>query len=332
MLIRFQCLLAITVLIAAAGCGLSIHLNAPNTPPPPTIGQIYVGRDIVPAMFRFKAGDNGNVAPQALVSASPDPIHLSLDVAHNRLAAGSNGSNFELFDNVSAGFSAPRIISTPIAFIRLPQPIALDGTADVLYVADNSSTILVFGPASTMAGNVAPLRTLTIAAITGIGGIAVDGANNRLFVSDPENNAIEVFDNASSLSGAAVANRVISGATTKLSSPGALSLDNSGRLIVSSGFIENVQVFASPGLASGDVAPAIAVSLPATPVFTSVAVSPTGELYAANDDFSIAVYNITNASGAITPVRVIAGSNTQLNPNIPNQPGSQLGIAVDPTR
>jgi hypothetical protein len=333
MLIRFQCLLAITVLIAAAGCGSSNTPNAPNTPPPPTIGQIYVGRDIVPAMFRFKAGDNGNVAPQALVSASPDPIHLSLDVAHNRLAAGG-GSNFQLFDNVSAGFSAPRIISTPIASIRPPQSIALDGTADVLYVADNSSTILVFGPASTMAGNVAPLRTLTIAAITGIGGIAVDGANNRLFVSDPENNAIEVFDNASSLSGAVVANRVISGATTKLSSPGALSLDNSGRLIVSAGgFTENdVLVFANPGLANGDVAPAIAVSLPATPVFTSVAVSPTGELYAANDDFSIAVYNITNASGAITPVRVIAGSNTQLNPNLPTPPGSIFGIAVDPTR
>lgn len=317
------------VLIAAAGCGSS---NTANTPPAPTIGQIYVGREIVPALFRFKAGDNGNVAPQALSPADSEPLNLSLDVAHNRLAVGSNSSNFELLDNVSAGFSE-RIISTPVAFIRLPQPIALDGTADVLYVADNPSTILVFGPASTMAGNVVPLRTLTIAAITGIGGIAVDGANNRLFVSDTENNAIEVFDNAGSLSGAVVANRVISGATTKLSSPGALSLDNSGRLIVSAGFTENdVLVFANPGLANGDVAPAIAVSLPATPVSTAVAVSPTGELYSANVDHSIAVYNITNASGAITPVRVIAGSNTQLNPNLPTPPGSIFGIAVDPTR
>jgi hypothetical protein len=333
MLIRFQCLLAITVLIAAAGCGSS---NTPNTPPPPTIGQIYVSRDIFSALFRFKAGDNGNVAPQAQGNWLPrgGPM-LTLDVVHDRLAApGGSDSNgnftFLLLDKASTGFSAQRTISTPITFVRPPQSIALDGTADVLYVADNSSTIMVFGPASTMTGNVGPLRTLTITAITGIGGIAVDGANNRLFVSDPANNAIEVFDNASSLNGAVVANRMISGATTKFFFPGPLSLDNSGRLIVSSGRIENVQIFANPGLANGDVAPAIAVSLLTIP--SSVAVSPTGELYAANIDFSIAVYNLTNASGAITPVRTIAGPNTQLDPHFPGLPGGQFGILVDPTR
>ena len=319
---RLRCALVAVVLIAAVGCGSST-----NTPPQPTIGQIYAGRGIVPTMFRFKAGDNGNIAPQALFSVAPnEPIFLTFDVAHDRLAAASGNTTFQLFDKVSAGFSATRTISTP----NTGGPIALDGTADVLYVVRNSSTIQAYGPASTMTGDVVPLRTLTIAAISFIGGMAVDGANNRLFVSDPANNAIEVFDNASSLSGAVVANRVISGATTKFFFPGPLSLDNSGRLVVSSTRIENVLVFANPGLANGDVAPAIAVSLRTIP--SSVAVSSTGELYAANIDFSIVVYNIANASGAITPVRVIAGENTMLDPHFPGVPASMFGIAVDPTR
>jgi hypothetical protein len=255
-----------------------------------------------------------------------------LEITHDRLAAASFGTtSVLLLDNVSTGFSTPRIISGAATTMRGPQKVALDSATDTLYVLDNFSTILVFGPASTIAGNVAPLRTLTPATPASLGGITIDSASNRLFVSDQGGNAIDVFDNASSLNGAVVPTRVISGAATQLNQPGALVLDNAGRLIVAALSAGTLLVFPNAATSSGNVAPSNVATLIVPPF--AMAVSPSDELYVVDGNPAVSVYaNIAAASGNISPARVITGPNTTLDPNLPATPALVLGVALDPTR
>jgi hypothetical protein len=168
-----------------AGCGGSS--STPNTPPPPTIGQIYITKGTGAPIVRFRAGDNGDVAPQQEIGVLAHPTTLSLDVAHDRLAATSfDGTPIVvLIDNASTVSTAERLISGAATTMRGPGSCALDGAADVLYVADTGSVpaanaILAFGPASTASGNIAPLRTVIVPYF--IAAMVVDPANNRLFV------------------------------------------------------------------------------------------------------------------------------------------------------
>ena len=327
-------------MLSLAGCGGSSSTPAPTpipTPPPPTIGKLYVTSGSTDSVLRFPAGATGNVSPQIKVTTPViAPIYLALDVPHDRLAALSFGANaIVVMDNASTTLSPVRTISGPATTLHEPGKIALDEVNDLIYLVNQNfigTQILVFGPASTASGNVAPLHTLT-PAFTPFG-LAEDSANNRLFVSDI-GGAINVFDSASTLNGSVVPNRVISGPSTQLNLPGALVLDNSGRLIVASDtFPTAVLVFANAGSASGNVAPA-ASSVISLNGASQLAVSPTGDLYVVDGDAQISVYsNITTASGSLTPVRLITGSNTGLAPppTPANIPPLVIGVALDPTR
>jgi hypothetical protein len=285
-------------------------------------------------ILRFKAGDSGNVSPQATGQFTQHSLSLALDVSHDRLVAlGGVDPSFLLFDNASKAFgsSLPRVISGPATTLGGPTSAAFDGAADLLYVVVNSSNILVFGPASTVTGNVAPQRTINLGFRAR--GMVLDPGNNRLFVSDIDNTAIKVFDNASTLSGAVLPTRTISGAATQLSFPGDLLLDSAGRLIVvgNSGPPATILVFANAGAANGNVAPAAASVIDSA---NQIAVSPSGDLYVVAS-FKVAVYgNIASASGALTPIRVVSGSNSGLDPPFPPGAGTWCicGVALDPTR
>lgn len=327
-------------MLLLAGCGGSSSTPAPTpipTPPPPTVGKLYVTSGSTNSVLRFPAGATGNVSPQIKVTTPViAPIYLALDVPHDRLTALSFGANaIVVMDNASTTLSPIRTISGPATTMNETGKFALDEVNDLIYLVNQDLTgahILVFGPASTASGNVAPLHTLTPAFSPF--GLAVDSANNRLFVSD-SGGAINVFDSASTLNGSVVPNRVISGPSTQLNQPGALVLDNSGRLIVASNtFPTVVLVFANAGSASGNVAPA-ASSVISVNGATQLAVSPTGDLYVVDGVAQISVYsNITTASGSLTPVRLITGSNTGLAPppTPANIPALVIGVALDPTR
>lgn len=332
-----------SAMLAFAGCGGS---STPTTPPPPVIGHIYVttaNKDLVSA---FKAGDNGNVSPQGQLTVAPNgPAFISMDVPHDRLAINSNGPTpaITLVDNASAMNNAVgpipvfRVLSG--ASITRISECALDGTHDLLYAAQDlgagTGAVLVFGPASTINGNIAPLRTFTLA--IHLGGFLLDAANDRLFLSDPVTNTISVFDNASTLTGSVIPARVISGANTQLNAPHQMVLDSSGRLIVSNApFLPNAQsftilVFANAATANGNIVPSASSTIGQLP--SEMAISPAGELYVVDGTPQVTVYGgVATATGAINPIRVITGPNTGLGIFFGNIPALPLGIAVDSTR
>jgi DNA-binding beta-propeller fold protein YncE len=317
------------------GCGGSS--STPNTPPAPAIGQIYVTKGTGTPIVHFRAGDNGDVAPQQEIGVPARPFALSLDVAHNRLAATSfDGPPIVvLIDNASSPSTAARLISGAATTMRGPGSCALDGAADVLYVADTGSVpaanaILAFGPASTASGNIAPLRTIIVPYF--IAAVVVDPANNRLFVADSTNNAINIYDSASTLSGAVVPSRSVSGPATQFSSIGALAFESSGHLVAASSSTPNVWVFNNAGVANGNVAPSASFTL-APSGAAQMAVTPAGDLYVTEFAPEIRAYvNIFAASGTITPVRIITGPHTDLDTNFRGIPPLVVGIAIDPTR
>ena len=340
-LLRFY-LVSFCAMLALAGCGGS---SSTSNPPPPTIGKAYVAVGGGFSIMRYPAGGNGNISPENSIKLpSEEPGLIALDVAHDRLVAAANGSIPEVVfaDNASTSMQPVRTISGAATTMLFAGHVAIDNASDLVYVGSGSSgvlvsgNILVFGPASTISGNVAPLRTISPGSFS-IAGMALDVANNRLFLSD-QAGFINVYDNASTLNGAVVPNRVITGAATQVVIPGALALDTSGRLIVANRsaiippFTNNILIFSNAGAINGNVAPAATATLAANQLAEAMAISPAGELYVVDGGASLTVYsNIATATGGLLPSRVISGPNTGLNPGLAIPP-SVLGVAVDSTR
>lgn len=327
--------LLFALIALAAGCG------GGSTPPPPQVfpvGKLYVANSPSNAsdtLLRFNAGNSGDVAPELKFDTSlqPGTQYLALDVPHDRLAGFSGfAKSVMIVDNVSSGSccAAPRFVSGAATGLKFVFQGAMDSNRDVIYALNNDSTIVAFGPASTISGNVAPLRSLTTSA--SVSGIALDSVNDKLFLSDSAGNAILIFDNASTLNGPLTPSRTISGAATLLNSPGPLALDNSGRLIVAS--TQNparIAVFAGAATADGNITP-LTTSTLATNTF-QIAVFGNGDLYSAASGNSVSAYtNIAGAAGILAPARTISGSNTGLNPPFPTALSGVIGIAVDSTR
>lgn len=337
-------LVSFCAMLVLAGCGGSSSSTTPPPPPPPVTGKAYVAVVGAFSIMRFPAGGNGNISPENSIKLpSEAPGFLAIDVAHDRLVTAANGSFPEVVfvDNASTTLQPVRAISGAATTMLFAGRIAIDNASDLVYVGSGSSgvlvsgNILVFGPASTISGNVAPLRTISPS--FSIAGMALDVANNRLFLSD-QAGFINVYDNASTLNGAVVPNRVIAGAATQVVVPGALALDTSGRLIVAnrSAIIfpstDNILIFSNAGAINGNVAPAAIATLSASQTAAAMAISPAGELYVVDGNANLTVYsNIATATGSLLPSRVISGPNTGLNPG-PAIPPAVLGVAVDPTR
>jgi hypothetical protein len=340
-----------SAMLALAGCGGS----STSTPPPPAIGQIYVTTANKDEVSRFKAGDNGNVSPQGQLRVQFNaPTFIAMDVPHDRIAIKSSDVNtpaITLIDNASSILSpltAPRTITGAATTLGTKMGLcALDSARDLLYVAQDlgagTGVVLVFGPASTINGDVAPLRTFTLPfhpfglVVEVPSGLVLDVANDSLFLSDPVTNAITIFDKTSTLTGSVVPSRTITGANTQLNIPGPMVLDSSGRLIVSinSGSINSqvfgILVFQNAATANGNIVPSASSTISQPP--TEMAISPAGELYVVDGSPHITVYGgVATATGVINPIRVIAGPNTGLDPFFGNIPALPLGIAVDPTR
>jgi hypothetical protein len=333
---RAYCAFALlfALIALAAGCG------GDNPPPPPafSVGKLYVANspsNSSDTFLRFNAGNSGDVAPELTFDTSsfqPGTQYLSLDVTHDRLAGFSLfNNNIMIVDNVSSGSccASPRIVSAGLSAVNRVFQGVIDSNRDVIYVLNNNSTIVVIGPASTISGNIVPLRSLT--ASGSVQGIALDSANDRLFLSDTTGNAILIFDNASTLNGTLTPSRTISGAATLLNSPGPLALDNSGRLIVAS--TQNparIVVFAGAATANGNIAPLTTSTLAS--LTSQIAVFSNGDLYTGTFLSVTAYANIAGVTGTLTPVRTISGAKTGLNPPSPSALGGILGIAVDSTR
>ena len=309
------------------------------SPVPGSAGKLYVSNQNGNSILRFDNALTVSGAPQPAASISgPNtglnlPQFMALDTAADRLfVANPGGSSVLIWDSVSTlnGNIAPsRTIGLSSGLVA-PVAVALDSNRDLLYVADQSSgQVLVFSPASTAGSNSSAVRDLVITGAN-LGGIALDSANDRLFVSDSASNAIGVFDNASTLNGTVTSNRAITGANTGLQGPTGLTLDLSGDLVVANGTNGTITVYANAATADSNVQP-IATFGGGTTLITPGQVilnpaSSANEIYVA-DSTANAVLTFTGVNSAgtnITPSRTISGGTTTFN--------GPRGLALDTTR
>jgi hypothetical protein len=335
----FVYLVACCALITTFGCGGATSPTQPSF----TSGKVYVTNGSSTSILRFNASMSGNVVPQNNIPApGVGPIFLTIDVQHDRLAGGElQNSAFAIIDNASTSLGPIRTISGPSTTLGMQNAIAINGTTDLIYVLDTNEitgtrSVKVFGPASTINGDVAPLRVIDVSlAANGNPGMLLDSANDRLFISDCLGNAINVFDHVSTLNGTVAPSRVISGPATQLHFPDPMALDRSGNLIVASNTAPaTVLVFANAATASGNLAPMNAAGIDVNGAI-EIAVSPADELFVVDGGATLNIYkNISASSGNLLPARTIGGPQTGLDTN----PQSGLispfvyGLALDSTR
>lgn len=195
-----------------------------------------------------------------------------------------------------------------------PEHLLVDPTGDRLFVANSGgSSILIFDPASTATGNVAPARTISGAStlLSVPHDLAIDPVNNLLYVAD--GTQILVFQSASTANGNVppVHNIGLGFAV------GAIVLDVAdNRLYVadtSGNTIERLE-----GASLQDGAAVVAASIGGTDTGLArpqgLVLDATGRLVVANAAGpSITIYATpATASGDVLPSATISGAGTQL--------------------
>jgi len=301
-------------------------------------GQLYVSTNSGIVRFNNALAATGNIPPAATITGPTTtlsaPQHLLVDPTGDRLfVANAGGSSVLIFDSASTinGNVAPtRTISGAATLLSAPHDLAIDATNNLLYVADGTQ-ILVFQSASTITGNIPPVHNIGMG--FAVGAMALDVANDRLYIADTSGNTIERLEGASLQNGAAVVAASIAGATTGLAHPAGLALDTAGRLIVANAAGPSLTIFGSAATATGNVTPAATVSGAGTQLagpdqIVLNATNPNGELYVA-DHLAGAILifaNVNTITGATPPQRTISGSSTTLVANGVN------GVALDPAR
>ncbi|HKV92572.1 MAG TPA: hypothetical protein VJW20_08500 [Candidatus Angelobacter sp.] len=310
------------------------------TPAPAATGKLYVTSGSQNSILRFDNAFtmNGNIAPAATLSgtatALANPIYLALDATADRLfAADRTSAAILVFDQISTktGNVAPsRVISGIATNLFVPVQPFLDESRNLLYVSDDVD-VLVFNNASTANGNVASARDIQPG--FSVGAIFVDSVNDRLFVTDPNGNAVNVYDNASTLNGPTAPTRQIKGAVTGLANPVGLQIDGFGRLVVSNSSPPSITVYAAAASANGNISPVANISGGNTGFVSpnQIAFDTTARdtLYVADPGSgSILVFtSFTTANGNLAPTRVVSGTSTTLSAT-----GLNSGIALDMNR
>jgi hypothetical protein len=344
---------AVFCLLLAVGCVISPRRTlggggatptptptASPTPTPSATGKLYVSNGGASSILRFDAAltASGNIVPSATISGATTtlnaPAFITLDVAADRLYVANNGDlSILIFDSISTktGNVAPeRTIAGSLTTLISPTDVSLDKGRNLLYVADDID-IHVFASAATATGNIAPARNISPG--FAVSAIFVDGTNDRLYAADQADNAIAVFDGASTLSGPVSASRTIQGAATHLATPGGLQVDGLGRLVVSNASPPSITIYPNAAIANGNVAPAaeIAGSNTGMSVPDQIVINTSGTESVYNADpgaARVAVFaNLNTATGNIAPTRAIVGGSTGLT--VAGQP---VGVALDTTR
>lgn len=211
------------------------------------------------------------------------------------------------------------------------------GAKGLLYVVNsgpngNDASILRFRGATEVGGDTAPDATITGASTTLVCPYFghLDTTNDRLYIADPCSSAVNVFDNASTITGNAAPDRRITGALTQFAPAGATSMmavtvDASKDILYVStseitGAIAKVAVFDDAATVNGNVAPDRVITTPAT-AGSMLKFNHGIYLDAKNDrifvassgDGSILIWDdASTKDGSTAPTRWVSGSNTFL--------------------
>jgi hypothetical protein len=303
-----------------AGCVISPNLNgSTSTSPTGTtgIGHLYVSEASANQIVIFSnatADSGSDLTAVAIITGLANPQAIISDGANDRLyVANAGGPNILVFNSVStltgsASVTPARTIT--YSGIASPTNLALDTTGDFLYVAD-SGQIFVIPGASGANGTVTPTGIITPGFTPSA--LFLDSSANTLFAANSGGGSVDIFTNASNLSGTPNAGSFFT--LTGLTEPEGLQIDPAGRLVVSNTGGGSIDIFANATQLNGDIAPTTIIS--GSPLSTpqQLAIDPTtnsGELYVADPGAgSIIVYtSITTATGSLTgaaPSRQISG-------------------------
>lgn len=233
-------------LVIADGDGTPLTITADGAFTLPGVvadGDAYdvavVNDPACPARRCTVAGGSGTVA-----GADVTDVAITCAEPSYRLSSVSWGDDTMRFTDdllalADGAQATPREVVGPSTGIvnTTIDAIAIDVARGLAYVA-NSANLLVFADVATIAGDVAPARTVTMPDGEAAYSVELDAVHDRLYVSGEFR--LFVFDDASTITGAAAPVATLTLATQ----PGALSYDpRADRLFVASNYAYAYYVF-----------------------------------------------------------------------------------------
>lgn len=184
--------------------------------------QLYVVSPFLNCILVFTDATSidGNVTPARVISGTTElnhPVSLWLDSNTKQLYVLSSSNNdilvFTDATTANGNVSPARIISGPATELNYPTSLWFDSNSDQLYVASGYSniSILVFTQASTMNGNVAPVKSITSTLLYGTHSwLWLDSPSNEFYVICGYNGiGAFVFTDATTANGNVVPTRQI---------------------------------------------------------------------------------------------------------------------------
>ncbi len=312
--------------------------GSPTPTPGTTAETLYVSDSSTNSILRFSnaAVATGNASPAVLSGAATQlnsPQHIFIDEPNNRLYVANQGTGSVLVWDAASTKSGPaapnRTISGLATNLLSPVDVAVDTGKDLLYVADGRD-VFVFSGASTANGSPPPLHDIQVGFV--IGGMYLDATNDRLFLTDPGANQVNVFNNASTLNLTVAPSRSIFGSATLLNQPTGVAVDSVNKLIVSNAGNNSITVYVNAAAVNNNAPSSITLQGANTTLNVphQIAVNKTSpvEVFVANSGAAnVPIFsNLGQTQGNILPSRNIVGSSTNLS-NV-----GVRGIALDTTR
>lgn len=202
-------------------------------------------------VFANASAVTGNTAPIRVIAGSNTTLSVprGLAVYNNELYVSTNGGIAVFPINASGNVAPTRRLVSPL---MVPGGIDIKIVNNEIFVGNDQASALVF--AANGAGDVTPLRQITVA---GANGIAVRGT--ELFVTSGNNNSVQVFP--TNADGVATPLRTIAGPNTKLNYSNRAFIFGT-ELYVANYSGSSITIFDVN--ANGDVAPSRTITGPAT--------------------------------------------------------------------
>ena len=277
------------------------------------------------------------VTPTTIPTATPTTMPTATPTPSSTLALFVTNlatNDVTAYPLGSSGNIAPLASGTGLAG---PFGIARDSTGNLYVANEDVDSVTIYPPGAT--GNSAPIATIGGAntALDNPTGITLD-SNGNIYVAnagslDGDADSVTIYPALGSSTGILneAPTATITGATTGLAFPTAITLDSSGNIYVANsgsqvGGADSITVF--PAGSNGNAAPSSTISGASTGLAVpyGIAVDSGGNIYVANDGSTIGVSDSVTVyapgtSGNVAPGRTITGASTGLD-----SPG---GIAVD---